>query len=293
MPVFQFSYLCSENEGVLMSVYVMVNGIPGNMAKIVAETCVARGLFLVPFSLTGEQIVENESEVCGKTIRLLKPSNREAYIAKVLVEYPGLICVDFTHPTAVNENAEFYVKHHIPFMMGTTGGDRVSLLKLVKEANHPSVIAPNMAKQIVAFQAMIDWLSKTFPTAFDGYKLSIVESHQKTKADTSGTAKAVAKSFEDMGLDFDESKIEKVRVESEQIERMHVPEEYLSGHAFHTYSLDSADGTVHFEFRHNVCGRKIYAEGSVDAVNFLAEQIKKGHAHPFDMMDVLRSGSMR
>lgn len=276
-----------------MATFVMVNGIPGNMGRIVAETCVARGLELVPFSLTGEQIVENESEVAGKKVRLLKPSNREAEIEKVLEAYPGLIAVDFTHPTAVNENAEFYVAHKIPFVMGTTGGDRETLKKLVREANHPSVIAPNMAKQIVAFQAMIEWLSETFPTAFDGYRLSIVESHQKTKADTSGTAKAVAKSFEKMGLAFDESQIVKVRNDKDSMEKMHVPEEYLSGHAFHTYSLDSADGTVHFEFRHNVCGRKIYAEGSVDAVNFLAGEISKGNGRPFDMMDVLRSGKMR
>lgn len=276
-----------------MSVQVMVNGIPGNMGKIVAETCVKRGLELVPYSLTGEIIVENESEVAGKTIQLLKPSNREARIGEVLAKYPNMLCIDFTHPTAVNDNAAFYVKHNIPFVMGTTGGDREALLKLVKDANFPSVIAPNMAKQIVAFQMMIEWLATEFPGAFDGYKLSVVESHQKTKADTSGTAKAVVASFQKMGFKFSTDDIEKVRDEKSQMERMHVPEEYLGGHAFHTYSLDSDDGTVHFEFQHNVCGRKIYAEGTVDAVNFLAEQIAAGTARPFDMMDVLRSGKMR
>ncbi len=276
-----------------MSVQVMVNGIPGNMGKIVAETCVKRGLGLVPYSLTGEIIVENESEVAGKTIQLLKPSNREERIGEVLAKYPNLICVDYTHPTAVNDNAAFYVKHKIPFVMGTTGGDRDALLKLVADANHPSVIAPNMSKQIVAFQTMIEWLATEFPTAFSGYKLSVVESHQKTKADTSGTARAVVGSFQKMGFSYTPDDIEKVRVESEQMERMGVPEEYLGGHAFHTYSLDSEDGTVHFEFQHNVCGRKIYAEGTVDAVNFLAEQIAAGTAKPFNMMDVLRSGKMR
>ena len=276
-----------------MSVQVMVNGIPGNMGKIVAETCVKRGLELVPYSLTGEIIVENESEVAGKTVQLLKPSNREERIGEVFAKYPNLICVDYTHPTAVNDNAAFYVKHKIPFVMGTTGGDRDALLKLVADANHPSVIAPNMSKQIVAFQTMIEWLATEFPTAFSGYKLSVVESHQKTKADTSGTARAVVGSFQKMGFSYTPDDIEKVRVESEQMERMHVPEEYLGGHAFHTYSLDSEDGTVHFEFQHNVCGRKIYAEGTVDAVNFLAEQIAAGTAKPFNMMDVLRSGKMR
>ena len=276
-----------------MSVQVMVNGIPGNMGRIVAETCVARGLELVPYSLTGEIIVENEAEVAGKTIQLLKPSNREARIGEGLAKYPNMICIDYTHPTAVNDNADFYVNHKIPFVMGTTGGDREALATLVAEANHPSVIAPNMAKQIVAFQMMIEFLAKEFPTAFEGYKLSVVESHQKTKADTSGTARAVVGTFQKMGFDYTPDDIEKVRNEKEQMERMHVPVEYLGGHAFHTYSLDSADGTAHFEFQHNVCGRKIYAEGTVDAVNFLADQIAAGTAKPFNMMDVLRSGKMR
>lgn len=276
-----------------MSVQVMVNGIPGNMGKIVAETCVKRGLELVPYSLTGEIIVENESVVAGKTVQLLKPSNREERIGEVLAKYPNLICVDYTHPTSVNDNAAFYVKHKIPFVMGTTGGDREALTKLVAEANHPSVIAPNMSKQIVAFQTMIEWLANEFPTAFSGYKLSVVESHQKTKADTSGTARAVVGSFQKMGFEYTPDDIEKVRDEKSQMEHMGVPEEYLGGHAFHTYSLDSEDGTVHFEFQHNVCGRKIYAEGTVDAVNFLAEQIAAGTAKPFNMMDVLRSGKMR
>ena len=43
-----------------MATLVMVNGIPGNMGKIVAETCVKRGWELVPYSLTGEMMGENE-----------------------------------------------------------------------------------------------------------------------------------------------------------------------------------------------------------------------------------------
>lgn len=185
-----------------MSVYVMVNGIPGNMGCMVAETCVARGLKLVPYSLTGEIIEEKEKVVAGVKVELLKPSTRENVIADVMKRYPDMICIDYTHPTAVNDNAVFYVKHGIPFVMGTTGGDRVALQKLVEEKNHPSVIAPNMAKQIVAFQTMIEFLATEFPTAFSGYKLSVVESHQKTKADTSGTANPLSPHFKKWVLIF-------------------------------------------------------------------------------------------
>lgn len=35
-----------------------------------------------------------------------------------------LVVVDYTHPSAVNANAELYAKHQLNFVMGTTGGDR-------------------------------------------------------------------------------------------------------------------------------------------------------------------------
>jgi 4-hydroxy-tetrahydrodipicolinate reductase len=271
----------------------MVNGLPGKMGQIVAKTALERGLVLVPFSLTGEDVSAETTQVGSQTIDLLKPSNREAAIAKILADHPGVIAIDYTHPSAVNSNAEFYVRHRIPFVMGTTGGDRKALMDLVSTASLHCVIAPNMAKQIVAFQAMMEFLGTNFPGVFSGYKLSVVESHQKTKADTSGTAKAVVATFREMGLPFDDSQIEMVREEKQQLERMSVPAEALDGHAFHTYAVDSADGSVHFEFQHNVCGRRVYAEGTIDAAVYLAKTIFKG-AEPrcHSMIDILRTGAM-
>ena len=56
----------------------------------------------------------------------------------------------------------------------------------------------------------------------------------------------------------------------------------------------SPDGDVEFVFQHNVCGRTIYAEGTVDAALFLAKKIaEKSETKIFDMIDVLREGAMR
>lgn len=89
-------------------------------------------------------------------------------------------------------------------------------------------------------------------------------------------------------------KIELIRDREQQLERMHVPEAALLGHAYHTYQVTSPDGTVKFEFQHNVQGRSIYAEGTVDAVLFLAKQIEAGTSQKlFNMVDVLRAGAMR
>nr|CAB3446523.1 unnamed protein product [Digitaria exilis] len=85
-----------------------------------------------------------------------------------------------------------------------------------------------------------------------------------------------------------------VRDPEEQLTMVGVPEEYLAGHAFHMYHLTSPDGTVSFEFQHNVCGRSIYAEGTVDAAMFLYTKIQSGASKKlYDMIDVLREGNMR
>ena len=152
-----------------------------------------------------------------------------------------------------------------------------------------------MGKQVVAFQAMMEHMAEQFPGAFAGYSLQVIESHQRTKADTSGTAKAVVESLRGLGVqEFSVEDIVKVRDQRAQVKEMGVPEEHLGGHAFHTYRLRSPDGSVSFESQHNVCGRTIYADGTVDAALFLHDKIQAdGEPTVFNMVDVLRAGSMR
>jgi 4-hydroxy-tetrahydrodipicolinate reductase len=149
-----------------------------------------------------------------------------------------------------------------------------------------------MAKQIVGFQAMMEYAAKTFPDLFKGYSLEIKESHQKGKADTSGTAKAMVRYFNSLGVPFAEEDITKERDPETQKNVMGIPEEYLSGHGWHTYRLDSKDKTVHLEFTHNVNGRDVYAMGTLDALIYLDKKIKQGSkGKVFSMIDVLKGGS--
>jgi len=146
---------------------------------------------------------------------------------------------------------------------------------------------------------MMEMMAEQFPGCFEGYTLEVRESHQRTKVDTSGTAKAVVQSFQAMGLaDFKEEDITKIRKVDDQL-AFGVPAEVIdSGHAYHTYSLTSGDGTVRLEFKHNVNGRKVYAEGTVDAAVFLAGVVGRGRngdggdKRVFDMVDVLKAGAM-
>jgi len=271
----------------------MVNGLPGNMASNVARHALADSRFeLIPQSLTGPEITETETIIDSVSFGLIQPQDRDQAVSAIKEKESSFLNVDFSLPTAVNSNAEFYCKHEIPFVMGTTGGDRQLLEDTVTASSISAVIAPNMAKQIVGFQAMMEYAAKTFPDLFKGYSLEIKESHQKGKADTSGTAKAMVRYFNSLGLSFSEENITKERDPETQKNVLGIPEEYLSGHGWHTYSLDSSDKTVRFEFKHNVNGRDVYAMGTLDALIYLDKKVQEGvRGKVFTMIDVLKCGA--
>lgn len=269
---------------------LMVNGLPGKVATVIAGHAIAdEAIDFIPRSLTGAEIEEDSVTVDGIPVQLIRPDGRDAAVKALKSAYGDFICIDFTLPDAVNENAEFYCENEIAFVMGTTGGDREKLAQTIADSATSAVIAPNMAKQIVGFQAMMAYAAETFPGLFDGYSLDITESHQKNKVDTSGTAKAMVGYFNRLGLSFSEGDIKKIRDPEIQKNELGVPEAYLDGHGWHTYTLTSQDRTVSFSFSHKVNGREIYAWGTLDAARFLRAKIDAGaKGRMFSMIDVLK-----
>ncbi|KAH8049841.1 4-hydroxy-tetrahydrodipicolinate reductase [Aureococcus anophagefferens] len=284
-------------------IVVMMNGLPGKMGCSVGEAIVARGMELAPTALTGPDFAGDVVDVAGTSVTLVAGGTDAADAAAGALKADcaargkTLVAVDFTVPAAAEANARYYAAHGLSFVMGTTGADAGALSKSVLDGTHSAVIAPNMSKQIVALQAVVERAAKDFPGAFAGYALDVTESHQASKIDTSGTeqdkgdstsgtAKAVVASL--AALQDEQiwssanakvsaaiERIDKVRDEASQLDGAggllgKVPAEHLAGHAYHTYGLTSGDGTVRFELRHNVNGRSTYAEGVCDATLFLA-----------------------
>jgi len=98
--------------------------------------------------------------------------------------------------------------------------------------------------------------------------------------------------FNSLGLPFTQEEINKERDPEIQKNVWGIHEEYLSGHGWHTYSLDSNDKTVHFEFTHNVNGRDVYAMGTLDALIYLDKKVQEGvQGKVFTMIDVLKGGA--
>jgi len=284
------------------SITVMISGLPGAMGHEVSQACIRRGMGLAEVALTGPGFAGDcEVKESGKTfkVKMVGPEtagDQKTAIEQMMAKYgKGLVMIDFTHPTAVNPNTELYGATKLSYIMGTTGGDRDKMMKVAEESGGYSVIAPNMSKQIVAFQATMEKMASDFPGAFGGYKMDLVESHQSTKADTSGTAVKMVGYFNQLGVEptFQKEDIKMLRAPEEQ-KAFGVPEEHLaSGHAWHTYTLTSSDGSVQFQFKHNVCGRRTYGEGVADAVQFLADKVIAGSKkRVFSMIDVLSEGKM-
>jgi 4-hydroxy-tetrahydrodipicolinate reductase len=240
---------------------------------------------VIPYSLTGPEIELRTFKIDNLEIDLVKPNERDTCV--FLCTKPD-ISVDFTHPSAVNCNADFYCDHGLHFVMGTTGGDRKALEQRVRNSDIVAVIAPNMAKQIVAFQAMMKYAAESFPNVFRGYSLEIVESHQKAKADTSGTAKALVANFNSLGVPFNVDQIKMIRDPEQQLV-MGIPQNALNGHGWHTYAVKAQDNSVLVSFTHNVNGRDVYIAGTIDALDYLAGKIAAGErGKVYSMEDVLR-----
>ncbi|KAL6644717.1 hypothetical protein ACP70R_016325 [Stipagrostis hirtigluma subsp. patula] len=273
---------------------ILVNGCTGNMGLSVAEAAASRGLHLVPVSFSSREKLDRTIQIGQTDVRIYGPSAREDVLSSVIDEFPDVIVVDYTTPDSMNFNADLYCKLGLPFVMGTTGGDKQLLYKSVQDSKNYALISPQMGKQVVAFVAAMKIMSEQFPGAFSGYNLEVLESHQAGKRDTSGTAKDVIACFEKLGVSYDMNRIVKIRDPEQQLDMVGVPEEHIEGHAFHLYHLTSPDDSVSFEFQHNVCGRSIYAEGTIDAATFLHRKVQsKDSKRIYDMDDVLREGYMR
>ncbi len=269
---------------------VMVNGIPGNVAvNLFHHLHIDPRFELIPCSLTGTDISEPTISLDDVSVKLILPDVRDRIIKDIIKAEGEFISIDFTHPSAVNTNADFYAAHHLPFIMGTTGGDRKQLMETVLSSDIAAVIAPNMAKQIVALQALMEYAADNFPDVFVGYALDVKESHQSGKADTSGTAKAMVACFNQMGVSFREDQIQKERDPDVQKNEWGIPENHIDGHAWHTYTLTSKDKNALFQIKHNINGRDIYAAGTMDAVIYLHQKIADGaKGKVFTMIDLLK-----
>lgn len=143
------------------------------------------------------------------------------------------------------EVSNFCRKTKTPLLLLSTN------IALPKNPRFPFFFEPNTSTEVRSFiKAVSDFASRTPYT-----RVSIIESHQQTKKDVSGTAKALVAS-----LRKQPSIITSVRDPQKQI-KLGVPRKYLSGHAYHEVTFAHDGVTTSFSVL--VLGRETYAKGAI------------------------------
>lgn len=270
------------------SIPVILSGLPGKMAAEVAaeiaDCGTSAGISLAPVAFGSAAREGQAARVGNREFRILGPDARETYEIA-----PGVFVIDYTEPAVALANIDFYTQRRIPFVMGTTGFDLARARALVERAGIPAVIAPNMAIPIVLMQIALEHIAREFPGALAGHSFTITESHQATKKDTSGTAKAVVSDFARLGLPIAQSDIRMVRDPEVQSATLGVAPEHLAGHAYHFYELASPGRDLRMKLSHEIDGRRVYARGTLAAVRFLARRVHEGtRGAVYTMKDVAR-----
>ena len=75
---------------------ILVVGLPGNMATTFAKHALrVQGIDIVKFSITGDDIEENECLIDGRSFHLIKCTDRRA-IERLFEEEKPAIVVDYT-----------------------------------------------------------------------------------------------------------------------------------------------------------------------------------------------------
>lgn len=160
---------------------VLIAGYPGAMGRY--ATALVNGMAGFEITAGLAPTTPSESEM---------PAGAKLYTSlEEIDEGVADIWLDFTVPSAVNENVTFALNHGFIPVVGTTGlsGDQVSTLQaLAKQKGLGGLIAPNFGMSAVLLMKFAKEAAAYFPDA------DVIEMHHGDKKDApSGTALATAK----------------------------------------------------------------------------------------------------
>lgn len=273
-----------ETEARIVRTPIFISGLPGKMATLIAEALAQNESYdLLPQGMSSRRH-NFEHFIVGERKILLRdfcPNNPE----------PGTIAIDFTTPQNATLNAIRYSLLGIPFVMGTSGGDRTRLADVVRNSEISAVIATNMDPQIVGRQIEIDDIAVANPGLFEGATVRITEIHQPSKKDVSGTAIAFRTQYESHGA-LPSGEIESIRddPDSPRVQEIfgNVDLDQQKGYAYHHVVVTDSDGNTIHDFETRVIGREVYVVGTLMAVSFLVRKMREGSkGEVFTMSDVI------
>lgn len=216
----------------------------GKMANAIATTCAVRGINCIH--------------------------------AKEKVDYDmplhPVVAVHFGSGSQLLELIDLCERMQIPLIQGSTKLKvPIPIDRNVVIINAPNLSLP-MIRFLGAFQAFAEAIKP-------GMEARIVESHQSTKVDKSGTARALAGA-----LGIAESEIKSVRDPAIQL-ALGVPEGHLGGHAYHYFLFNGQE--IEIGISTKIHGRATYAEGALALAQVLANEEEPWENGIYELKDIL------
>ena len=194
--------------------------------------------------------------------------------------------IDFTLPTFTDELIEACLANNTALVMGTTGHDDRQLA-MIEEASKqiPIVHAPNFS---VGVNTLFYLTRKTTEILGDGFDLEVIEMHHRHKKDApSGTARRLAEILADVkNLSYHDDCLHgrhgDVGARTDAEIGVH---SMRGGDVVGDHTVVYATDGERIELTHKASSRMTFANGSVRAAKWIAEQKKTQGL--FDMQDVL------
>lgn len=253
---------------------ILISGLPGAMATGVARLIAQSDKYvLMDIAFTGPEIPEETIEILGRRITLVKPKDREKYLDYLT----DAIAIDYSTPAAYINNCKFFIKHNIPFIIGTTGVSQKEIRGIkqqIQKRSISAVIDQNMSVELVMISSALEYLANTFPNALTDHTGYGFESHQAGKKDKiSGTLIKWRSFLESLGVNFYTTNGNRTA---------------KYGHAYHDLHIINKSGNVRMNIKTEVEGRDTYFDGTIVALDYLVKKLEREHGKVYSMTDVLK-----
>ncbi|MDO5717672.1 MAG: 4-hydroxy-tetrahydrodipicolinate reductase [Tissierellia bacterium] len=243
---------------------ILLSGATGQMGKTITE-----------------MVSDSNHEIVAGFAK--EPSNIYDYpvYSNLNIEEDVDIIIDFSSPHALNELLDFAEKKGIGIVLASTGYSDSDIEKIKSASNKiPIVFSGNLSVGINVMQMIAEKLS----SLLKGFDIEIVEKHHRYKADSpSGTAKMLFDSV-NKGRDnslfklegrsgfYDERKENEVGISS-----------IRGGNIVGEHSVLFCGTDEIIEIKHIASSKKIFANGSIQAAEFLLDK----ESGLYDMNNVL------
>ena len=149
----------------------------------------------------------------------------------------------------LSDALNFCQKNKIPFIQASSGLNA----GLPSSLSFPYIEAPNLSLPVIKLL----WLLNRHPKLFQGYSISIEESHQSSKT----TVPATAQKFAEL-LNVKKDIIKSIRDPHIQTKDWNIPEPFLSGHALHRITIKGQGAEISFGTK--ILGRDTYLFGVLE-----------------------------